>query len=424
VDLVDDIINQFNSLYNNVKFESNAEKEEDDEEDYNEDNLNYLCEEIEDNVVEELEGSEIDDQLDLEEYSKNKSNRSNLNFKSQKENFNDLPKVENGINISDQNLNLIKNVFKLGEKFTFSLTGLVIKNIALAEISEPKFFVKCSKCKSTAFETNFNKFNKRFNIFFNGVVCPKCKNEMHIFFKSEYLHSNNLSIGGTIFSIGTIIVDYLPTTYMINCINCPNFYKKLKLRNGGLPNNDKCCRNCGQEMIFNIYNSVVNNSFYNDYSFLEDLKINNFQKFNISIENDLGAEYVKKYDRPFQVGNPLPDKGICKHYKYSFRWFRFGCCSKIFPCDLCHDEISTHESDFAKTILCGHCCFEQSSQNPICSKCGKYFTKEVSKRGFWEGGKGCRNKAFMSNKDEHKFKNSCSKTVSRKKRDEMMKNKI
>lgn len=44
----------------------------------------------------------------------------------------------------------------------------------------------------------------------------------------------------------------------------------------------------------------------------------------------------------FTVGEPLPDKGSCKHYRQSYKWLRFPCCGKAFACDECHDAESDH----------------------------------------------------------------------------------
>ena len=88
---------------------------------------------------------------------------------------------------------------------------------------------------------------------------------------------------------------------------------------------------------------------------------------------------------------------------------------KAFPCDECHDLVSNHESVFAKQIICGFCSNEQCSTNKICIKCGKGFLIEINSV-FWEGGKGCRDKSKMSNKDNHKFRNSKLKTISNKKK--------
>ncbi len=39
-----------------------------------------------------------------------------------------------------------------------------------------------------------------------------------------------------------------------------------------------------------------------------------------------------------KVGEPLANRGTCKHYGHSYRWLRFPCCGRAFPCDNCHNE--------------------------------------------------------------------------------------
>ncbi len=55
--------------------------------------------------------------------------------------------------------------------------------------------------------------------------------------------------------------------------------------------------------------------------------------------------YVKKPKYEFKIGAALPNNGACKHYKSSFRYFRFPCCGKAFPCDDCHDATEKHEME-------------------------------------------------------------------------------
>ena len=125
------------------------------------------------------------------------------------------------------------------------------------------------------------------------------------------------------------------------------------------------------------------------------------------------AMYIAINNGKDKEGKELPDFGACKHYKHSLRWFRFSCCNKIFPCDICHDEASDHNCENAKTILCGFCSVEQSSSNKVCTKCGKMFTKSEGGKKFWEGGKGCRNPQFIGTRDSHKY-TGLYKTISRK----------
>ncbi|KAG9071293.1 hypothetical protein KI688_005504 [Linnemannia hyalina] len=116
-----------------------------------------------------------------------------------------------------------------------------------------------------------------------------------------------------------------------------------------------------------------------------------------------------------QVGEPLPRKGACDHYKKSRRWFRFPCCSKIYPCHLCHDEkeSESHESEYAKRMICGHCSREQAVSDKPCA-CGKSPIRTAAGSGaFWEGGEGMRDRTRMSHKDSRKHK-GLHKTVAKK----------
>ena len=64
-------------------------------------------------------------------------------------------------------------------------------------------------------------------------------------------------------------------------------------------------------------------------------------------------------DPAIQEGKPLPNFGTCKHYKKSYRWLRFPCCGKCYPCDICHDSKEDHEMKYANRMICGFCCKEQ-----------------------------------------------------------------
>ena len=37
------------------------------------------------------------------------------------------------------------------------------------------------------------------------------------------------------------------------------------------------------------------------------------------------------------TGTPLANKGACKHFKKSYRYFRFPCCGRAFACPVCHE---------------------------------------------------------------------------------------
>ena len=316
--------------------------------------------------------------------------------------------------IKKEDLTLLQSILHFGDKHMILLKDLKFYNIALAEITQIKLLIKCLKCQKVAFESFYMRLNKKDTIFYFGTTCPRCNNEIFSIFKSIFLHENNLSEAGIIYIIGGTVIDFLPSTFTLNCLKC-NESKNVKLRTGGLHFNDNKCRKCNLELNFFITGVTISLTYISNLDFLEKCQIINFQKFNFQIKDDVNLDnYIKRCDKVIQEGKPLPDNGICKHYKYSFRWFRFGCCNKLFPCDVCHDEDSNHKSEFAKTIVCGFCACEQSQNNKVCQKCGKAFTRMDQGKKFWEGGKGMRNKALMSSKDSHKFK-GIFKTISKKK---------
>lgn len=105
---------------------------------------------------------------------------------------------------------------------------------------------------------------------------------------------------------------------------------------------------------------------------------------------------------PTKLGEPLPDTGVCKHYKHSQRWFRFPCCGQAFPCDACHDSQADHPYEWASRMICGFCSYEQPVNKSGCTRCAEGQAK--GNTAFWQGGQGHRNQATMSKKDSHKYK--------------------
>ncbi|KAI9025634.1 hypothetical protein DFJ74DRAFT_45649 [Hyaloraphidium curvatum] len=115
-------------------------------------------------------------------------------------------------------------------------------------------------------------------------------------------------------------------------------------------------------------------------------------------------------------GKPLPNKGACADYTRSFRWFRFPCCGMLYPCDLCHErgKADSHPLEWATRMVCGHCGREQGyrAEGP-CSRCGADMRKRNPVGGFWEGGKGTRDRAKMNRREKRKYQ-GMGKTESKK----------
>ena len=366
------------------------------------------------NIYEEEDYDDLDDEDEEEESDEEDSNNENNKMKKKNNEILDLClSTSLQSSISAENLTLIKNILNLGERYQVNLIGVQLNNISIIQISNIKLLLKCAKCKKVAFESKYIKLNKQKNIFYLGTVCPRCQNEIFSVFISDFIHQNNLTNAGVCYISGGIVIDYLPSIYSLECEKCGQ-NKTIKLRTGCLHSNDSNCRKCNIKLNFVILSANISNVFISDLKYLSDIKITFFEKFNFAIKDDINLDnYVKKYDKIIQEGKELPDFGACKHYKHSLRWFRFSCCNKIFPCDICHDEASDHNSEYAKTILCGFCACEQSSSNKLCQKCGKMFSKSEGGKKFWEGGKGCRDPKFMTSRDSHKFR-GLNKTISRR----------
>eukprot|EP00644_Phytophthora_capsici_P019003 jgi/Phyca11/577876/estExt2_Genewise1.C_PHYCAscaffold_7940001 len=123
----------------------------------------------------------------------------------------------------------------------------------------------------------------------------------------------------------------------------------------------------------------------------------------------------KQVTETFVLGQPLPRNGACDHYKHSLRWFRFQCCGKAFPCDVCHDSSDCPEANlgkFASRMICGLCSKEQSSSVKVCS-CGNDVAAKRTTSRHWEGGSGCRDSLQMSRWDKQKYRGQ-NKTESKK----------
>ena len=406
-DIIDAIISVYNKNYREHDLSLLQENSTD--------KMSYYVDfnKLEEEEEEDEEENENEEEESDEENEMQKKNKEIIDFYLSK----DLQP-----SITSENLILIKNILNLGERYQVNLTGVQLNNISIVQISNIKLLLKCGKCKKVAFESKYMKLNKQKNIFYLGTVCPRCQNEIFSVFISDYIHQNNLTNAGVCYISGGIVIDYLPSIYNLECEKCGQS-KTIKLRTGCLHSNDSNCRKCNIKLNFVILSSNINNVFVSDLKDLSDIKITNFEKFNFAIKDDINLDnYVKKFDKIIQEGKELPDFGACKHYRHSLRWFRFSCCNKIFPCDICHDEASDHNNEFAKTILCGFCACEQSSSNKVCQKCGKLFSKSEGGKKFWEGGKGCRDPKFMNARDSHKF-TGLNKTISRKqqKRNQMKK---
>ncbi|VBB32327.1 unnamed protein product, partial [Acanthocheilonema viteae] len=129
------------------------------------------------------------------------------------------------------------------------------------------------------------------------------------------------------------------------------------------------CLQCGKEATAeNLIYGITNKSWcYGCHSKCEfEIRTIRFVgDFNSIVKEDNSVQkskQKKKIERSMMLieGQPLPENGTCRHYKKSYRWFRFPCCGKLYPCDLCHNDAEKeHEMKLANRMVCGFCSKEQ-----------------------------------------------------------------
>lgn len=75
----------------------------------------------------------------------------------------------------------------------------------------------------------------------------------------------------------------------------------------------------------------------------------------------------------------------------------------MYPCDKCHDAAEEHINEWANRMICGWCSREQNYSVESCAFCGR---SVIGKRGsgYWEGGKGTRDKRLMRRGDKRKYR--------------------
>jgi len=184
---------------------------------------------------------------------------------------------------------------------------------------------------------------------------------------------------------GCTVVDMLPSHFIPTCSECSTPHTGPGIISVRAEPTMAICRGCHQRMSFKI----------------PEIKF--LQVSAASVRNSEAPRRKKKEHLGIKVGDQLPNRGRCMHYSKSYRWFRFSCCNKVFPCDKCHNTASDHLNEHANRMICGYCSREQNYRPEDCGVC---HASLISKQGtgFWEGGKGTRNKLRMSRKDPRKYK--------------------
>ncbi|GFT39066.1 uncharacterized protein C18H10.09 [Trichonephila clavipes] len=276
-----------------------------------------------------------------------------------------------------------------GTKILF--TGLeLIEGVAALSCKKLAITINCTRCK-----TPFNSVllpNKNLT-----KVCTKCSKSMELNFNPSILHQFS-NILGIIYLLECQAVDVnlVECAFLLDCLSCAKQVPVDSFHYG--QKQILWCKLCNQKLILSI----------------ESVKFQGTAStVTATYETVVTKKATLKKGPVIKEGCPLPDLGACKHYKKSYRWLRFPCCGRLYPCDICHDEKEAdHDMKYASRMICGFCSKEQPySKEKSCLSCS---SSMVNKSGpYWEGGKGCRNPMLMSRTDKHKY-SGMNKTTSKK----------
>ncbi|KAK2005489.1 hypothetical protein LZ32DRAFT_175519 [Colletotrichum eremochloae] len=260
---------------------------------------------------------------------------------------------------------------------SISFPTIELHGIELFQVSILNLNVKCARCKTLNEMTGLRHEAPQTS------SCRKCATGFAAQFRQQLVHAHSTR-AGFVDLTGCTVADMLPSTFVPVCAKCSTPSQGLVSVRGDATTN--VCRTCHGRFTF---------------------KIPAVKFLAITSGNGLAAPTsgpVKRAEKlGLHAGTPLPERGACSHYKKSYRWFRFSCCARVHPCDRCHDEAENHVNEWASRMVCGWCSREQRYAPEACGFCGRSVIGRKGK-GFWEGGKGTRDRKLMSRKDPRKFK--------------------
>lgn len=257
-----------------------------------------------------------------------------------------------------------------------SFPNVELHSIELLQISLLSLSVKCERCKTLNDITGLKPSVEK------ATSCKKCATPLSAKFNQQLVHENSARAGFIDLS-GCKVADMLPSTFVPTCAKCSTPSQGLVSVRGETTAN--VCRECHSKFTFKI--PEVKFLFVSPGS----------------LPPPAAGMRQKQEKLGLHAGDQLPERGTCSHYRKSYRWFRFSCCNRVYKCDKCHDQAEDHINEWANRMICGFCSREQNYAVEACRFCGRSVIGRRGK-GFWEGGKGNRDKVTMRRKDPRKYK--------------------
>ncbi|CAG8253306.1 unnamed protein product [Penicillium salamii] len=271
-----------------------------------------------------------------------------------------------------------------GRGVALSFPYMELYGIELLELTTINVTVKCDRCKVPVDIKNVPQITDEKGQMAKQESCKKCANNMSVAFRRQLMHSH-ANRAGYLDLDGCTIGDMLLSDFIPTCSECSTAHPAPGVPAVRGESAMAICRQCHRKMVFKI----------------PEVKFLLVGSAAISARGALPLKRKPQEVLGIVAGQELPRRGRCQHYAKSQRWF--SCCSKVFPCDKCHDAETDHPNEHANRMICGYCSREQIYRPENCGICKAILIGKAGS-GFWEGGKGTRNRALMSRKDPRKFK--------------------
>ncbi|ERF74549.1 hypothetical protein EPUS_00679 [Endocarpon pusillum Z07020] len=273
-----------------------------------------------------------------------------------------------------------------------SFPSLALYGAELLQLFSISLTLKCDRCKEMKDVKSVKSYTPADTSLIKHESCNKCAAQLSIGYRSELMHPTSVRAGHLDLD-GCSIVDLLPSNFIPTCSQCSTPYPAPGVVSFRGESTMVMCRECHQKMSFKI----------------PDVKFLRVSAAGVGKNRPLPRKRPKE-NLGIVSGQELPRRGRCQHYAKSYRWFRFSCCSKVYPCDRCHDATEEHPNEHANRMICGFCSREQIYRPEDCIHCHSSVIRKHG-GGFWEGGKGTRDKVRMNRKDPRKYKRRPGGTV-------------
>jgi uncharacterized CHY-type Zn-finger protein len=267
-----------------------------------------------------------------------------------------------------------------------SFPSIELHHIEILQISLLSISVKCDRCRTV------NEFTGLKSGVEKASSCKKCATPMTAKYRAQLVHEHSVRAGFLDLS-GCKVADMLPSTFVPTCGRCSTSALGIVSVRGETMTN--VCRECHGKFTFK----------------LPDVKFLLITPGSSAPPTMGPRRRVEKLG--LHAGDSLPNRGSCPHYRKSYRWFRFSCCDRVHACDRCHDAAEDHEHEWATRMICGWCSREQRYAPEACGFCGRSVIGRTG-RGFWEGGKGTRDRRMMSRKDPRKYRRTADEKKEKK----------